>query len=377
MTKLFKVIGLMSGTSMDGIDLALIISDGKEIINHIKSDFFPYSDIFRNSIKAIIADNRNLSKVREVEDRLTKFHADFVNKFLIKSNISPNEIDIIAFHGQTIDHRPDQSITWQIGNSKLLSCLTKIKVIGDLRQEDIKNGGQGAPLIAIYHFYLFNKLINKSAAIINIGGVANFTFFEKNQENSLIAGDFCFGNALSDDLVKEISGANFDHDGQLALMGQVDQNLVAEILSEPFFLLKPPKSLDRQHFNRFKESLKKLKTNDALASLAYIIAKSLKINFELINKEVSEIIVCGGGSNNKAIMLNLKNQFSNIKVKKSEDYYIDSSMIEAAGFAYLGVRSILNLPISFPKTTGVNIDSGCVGGVLYDGSCIIPNPIFN
>lgn len=369
MTKLFKAIGLMSGTSIDGIDLALITTDGKSIINEEKSDFFPYSEIFRNSIRAIIADNSDLSKVKEVEDRLTKFHADFVNKFLAKNNIDSQDIDLIAFHGQTIDHKPDDGMTWQIGNSKLLSCLTKIKVVGDLRQADVKYGGQGAPLIPIYHFHLFNKLINKSAAIINIGGVSNFTFFKKDQEDSLIAGDFCFGNALSDDLIKELSGADFDQDGQLAVQGEVSQDLVREILSDPFFQIKPPRSLDRQHFNRFRESLKKLNINDALASLAFVIAKSLKLNFDLIGEEVNEIIVCGGGSKNGAIMSNLHSQFLDVKVIKSEDYNIDSSMIEAAGFAYLGVRSILELPNSFEGTTGVKIEGGCVGGVLYDGAC--------
>lgn len=363
MTKIYKAIGLMSGTSMDGIDLALIESDGKNIIKC--QDFFyrEYEKSFREKLANLINQGASLNEIKLIENELTILHANLVNDFLREKKIRREEIDLIGFHGHTILHNPAQKITWQIGNGNLLNAATKIPVIADFRSADVALGGQGAPLVPIYHMHLFANQ-KQPCAVLNIGGVSNITFFNGNDEEKIQALDICFGNAPLDDLVKKHLNLNYDKDGALAKSGQVDFALCDKILQNQIFHSKPPRSFDRGDFAKILTPITSLKINDALASLCFIHAKAVAISLKFFNEKPQEIFICGGGRKNHALIDEIKKQLPEIKIKTTEEINLNGDAIEAGAFAFLAIRKIENLPISFKNTTGVSESS--VGGVLYD-----------
>lgn len=353
----------MSGTSMDGIDLALIESDGKNIIKTQDFLYYPYEKSFKEKLASLINQApTTLQQIRLIENELTILHANLVNNFLHEKKITPAEIDLIGFHGHTILHNPAQKITWQIGNAHLLNSLTKIPVIADFRSADVAAGGQGAPLVPIYHMHLFSTQKQPCAAL-NIGGISNITFFNGNDEEKIEALDICFGNAPLDDLVKKHLNLNYDKDGFLAKSGNVNFALSNEILQNQIFHSKPPRSFDRGDFTKILAPINNLNLNDALASLCYIHAKALAISLEFFSENPQEIFICGGGRKNHALTDEIKKQLPNIKIKTTEEINLNGDAIEAQAFAFLAVRKIKNLPISFRNTTGV--DGSCVGGVLY------------
>lgn len=363
MPKIYKSIGLMSGTSMDGIDLALIESDGKNVINRKKFVYLPYEKSLRNKLSQLIYETPKTLDIKIIENELTSLHADFVNDFLRENHLTHSEIDLISFHGHTIAHAPEQKVTWQIGNAHLLAKKTKIDVVADFRSRDVAFGGQGAPLVPIYHFYLLkDKVI--PAAILNIGGISNITYFDNDDENSIEAFDTCFGNAPLDDLVKKVTTKDFDENGNLAKTGEIDFLLADRILQNKIFHKKPPKSFDRDDFSALLSPINNLKLEDALATFAYMHAKSLKINLEFLKEKPKEIIVCGGGRKNIAMMDEMKKWLSGISIKTAEEIGLNGDAVEAEAFAFLGIRYLKNLPISFAKTTGIEKNSAC-GGVLY------------
>ncbi len=355
----------MSGTSMDGIDLALIESDGKSIIKSSHFDYLPYTKNFKSRLEALIYNTPKLSEIKLVEKELTLLHINLVNDFLKKNNISPVEIDLIAFHGHTILHNPDQGFTWQIGNGHLLATQTHIDVITDFRARDVALGGQGAPLVPIYHFYLFAKNIHP-VAVLNIGGISNITYLENDDENKIKAFDICFGNAPLDDLIQEKLGRDFDENGQLAKSGNVNQVLADSILQSDIFRKPPPKSFDRDDFSALLSPINNLRTEDALATFAYIHAKAIALNLNFLNQKPKTIFVCGGGRKNTSLMDEMKKAMPEISIKSVDEIGFNGDAVEAEAFAFLGIRSLLNMPISFTNTTGVK-SSSC-GGVLYKKS---------
>ena len=352
MSKIYKSIGLMSGTSMDGIDLALIESDGKEIIERKNFAYLAYEKDFKERLKAIIYNDPKLIEIKLIENELTLLHAKLVNNFLAENKIDSSEIDLIAFHGHTILHNPQQGITWQIGNPHLLAHETKINVIADFRTRDVVLGGQGAPLVPIYHFYLFAKQ-KHPVAVLNIGGISNITYFSDNDENAIEAFDTCFGNAPLDDLMQQKFGRDFDENGELSKAGNVDFLIADRILQNEIFHKKPPKSFDRDDFAAMLAPINSLKVEDALATFAYMHAKALLINLDFLSQKPHEIFVCGGGRKNIAIMSEMKKWLSGISIRAVEEIGLNGNSIEAEAFAFLGIRSLLGLPISFPNTTGV------------------------
>jgi anhydro-N-acetylmuramic acid kinase len=363
MTKLYRAIGLMSGTSMDGIDLAFIESDGKKIINHKNFYYKSYQEDFKKRLRNLIYEKPSLEKIKSVENELTLLHADLVKEFLAKNNIDKNSIDLIAFHGHTILHLPEKSITWQIGNGHLLAKKTGINVVLDFRSRDVILGGQGAPLVPIYHFYLLQNQ-TKPVAVLNIGGISNITYFSSDDENSIEAFDTCFGNAPFDDLMKKRFNLEYDKNGELSSKGKVDFILANQLLENEFFYKKPPKSFDRDDFKKLLIPVTNLKkTEDALATLAYIHAKATSISIDIFAKKPKELFICGGGRKNITIMQEMQKYLPNIKVKVIEEIGYNGDSIEAEAFAFLGIRSLLNIPLSFPKTTGVAKPS--CGAVLY------------
>lgn len=363
MDKIYRAIGLMSGTSMDGIDLALIESDGKTKITRKNFYYKPYSDSFKKTLQNIICKSANLEEIKTVENELTILHANLVNEFLSENKIDKNSIDLIAFHGHTILHLPHQSITWQIGNSHLLAHKTGIDVVSDFRSKDIVLGGQGAPFVPIYHFNLLAQT-KKPAAVLNIGGISNITYFGSENENDIEGSDICFGNAPFDDLMKEKFGIGFDENGALTKKGNVDFIIADRILQNDIFHKKPPKSFDRNDFSALLAPIKSLKNpQDALATYAYMHAKVLQFNIDFFQEKPREIFVCGGGRKNIAIMDEMRKWLSGISVKSIDEIGFNGDAIEAEAFAFLGIRSVKNLPISFAKTTGVKISAS--GGVFY------------
>jgi len=363
MTKLYKAIGLMSGTSMDGIDLSFIESDGKKIINQKGHSYLAYDLDFKKRLQNIIYNQPTLEEVKLVEDELTKLHAKITNEFLKTNNIKADEIDLIAFHGHTILHKPHEGKTWQIGNGNLLANLCQINVVGDFRSNDVDNNGQGAPLVPIYHFNLLQK-DNTPIAVLNIGGISNITYFDDNNENNIRAFDVSFGNAPLDDLVKVKLDLEYDEDGKLASNGEIDILLADRILKNEIFHLSPPKSFDRDDFKEMIAPITNLETKDALATFSYIHAKAIEINLNFLTQIPKILYICGGGRKNKSLVEQLKKHLQKTDVKIIEEIGLNGDTIESEAFAYLGIRSILNLPISFPKTTGVDKGKG-FGGVLY------------
>ena len=383
MPKIKTALGLMSGTSIDGIDIALIKSDGYKIIDHNLEQYYPYSPKTRNLLTKLINNpTTSLLEIKQIELEITQNHISVVLDFLTKNNINKEDIDIIGFHGQTILHCPQQKITWQIGNAQMLASEVRINVVADFRNKDIIFDGNGAPLAPIYHLALFKDYHCKPLIILNIGGVANITYIKDKQPENMIAFDVCFGNSPIDDLVKKQTGKNFDKDGKLARSGEINQNLVNTILELDYFKKLPPKSLDRNQFNKTIEQFSNLKIEDILASLVQIIGKSIDSAIRFLPQKPQKIVVCGGGRNNSEIMNSIQNA-TNIKTINIDDININNNttiingdFIEAKAFGFLAIRNILNLPTSYPKTTGISPEK-CVpqpseshhlfscGGVFY------------
>jgi anhydro-N-acetylmuramic acid kinase len=365
MTKIYKSIGLMSGTSMDGIDLALIESDGVDATVNKNFDYIAYDSDFKKELLALIYGTPKLQEIKSFENKFTLLHADFVNNFLAKNKIDPQEIDLIAFHGHTILHSPEQGTTWQIGNGHLLAEKTKINVVCDFRSRDVALGGQGAPLVPIYHFHLLHKKVQLPTAVLNIGGISNITYFDEGGETSIEAFDVCFGNAPFDDLMKKKFSRDYDHNGELSKKGNVDFLLADRILQNEIFQKKPPKSFDRDEFSRMLEPINNLKAEDALATFAYMHAKAIRANLGFLKNKPHEIFVCGGGRKNNALMDEMKKWLSGISVKTMEDIGLNGDAIEAEAFAFLGIRSVAGLPISFQRTSGITARSYSSGGIIY------------
>lgn len=347
-------IGLMSGTSLDGIDAAVLKTDGKKIYEFGKTVSIEYSNEFRNRIRTAI-DEVGRSKVQgsrvkdELSDKLLEHDLTILHYQIIEAlNI---EADIIGFHGQTIIHKPNEKcldpltldlnpcgFTWQIGDGKLLAELTKTTVVNDFRSSDIKAGGQGAPLVPIFHAAIAEAL-PKPLAIVNIGGVSNITLLDEG--GGISAFDTGTGNALINDVTKKYFSKEFDEDGKIAASGNVNEKVLAEYLSHDYFKKPAPKSLDRNHFSL--DLTGDLSPADAIATLTAFTAQSIL----LATKNTKKFYVAGGGRKNKTIMQMLGNNAQPI-----ENIGHDGDMFEAQAFAYLAVRALRNLPISFPTTTG-------------------------
>ncbi len=362
--EIYTAIGLMSGTSMDGVDLALIESDGKSIIKNKKFAYVAYDENFKRHLESIIYKRPTLEEIKTVEREFTLLNAKIVNDFLAQNKIDHKTVDLIAFHGHTIFHNATKKLTWQIGDCDLMIAQTKIKTISNFRTFDIAFGGQGAPLVPIYHFHMMSDQV-KPALVLNIGGISNITYILGDLESDLEAFDVCFGNAPFDDLVKSKTGQDYDQDGELSKKGHVDFLLADRILQNEIFHKKPPKSFDRDDFCELLSPINNLKIEDALATFAYMHAKALQINIELLSQSSNapkNIFVCGGGRKNIALMNEMKKWLKNIEVRSVDEIGFNGDAIEAEAFAFLAIRISRGLPISFQKTTGISqeIDYGRV-----------------
>ena len=375
--KLYTAIGLMSGTSMDGIDLSIISSDGHHEFSNILDDYYEYDKNLQDQLvrlRDLVQTKNDLllnsDKLRELERNITLFHADVINQSLKKYN---DPIDLIGFHGHTIFHNPEKKISKQLGDGNLLSQLVKKKVIYSFRQEDIENQGQGAPLTPIFHNLLSKKInekhqINYPICFVNIGGISNITKIirkDEKLEQNIEAFDTGPGNCMIDNWVRKNSKNNFDENGSIAKSGNVNQLILNQIIDN-FKILSFKKSLD---INDFDVSFARgLSLEDGSATItdftAYLIAQGIEYSNGK-NQESIKYLLCGGGRKNSFLIESIKNYLSNksnISLDLIDKYNFNGDFIESQAFGYLAIRSYLNLPISFPKTTGCM--SPTLGGKL-------------
>ena len=333
----------MSGTSLDGIDVAAIRTDGLARVIAGPAQTTPYPPVFRDRLRSALG---GVGDVAAVEAELTRLHADAVARF---REVHPDiAVELIGFHGHTILHRPAERRTWQIGDGALLARLTGCDVVADFRAADVAAGGEGAPLAPLYHAALTAGLA-KPVAILNIGGVANVTWIGGG-EGDILAFDTGPGNAQLDDWVLRRTGKSADIDGALARTGRASDAHVDRALAHPFFARQPPKSLDRDDFCALVPD--DLSDADGAASLTEITAAAVGAAQRHFPAPVKEWLVCGGGRHNPVLMAALARRL-NAPVRPVEAAGWDGDALEAQAFAYLAVRSVLGLPLSLPATTGV------------------------
>ncbi len=389
MSKLMRALGLMSGTSMDGIDVAVIETDGADVVHRGGARTYPYSPEFRDKLRSGLDDARRI-RAREdrpgrlalIEQYLTDLHAEAVQQFCEDFLIEPADIDVIGFHGQTVLHRPvqvvhrlddyragvpDQSdarrdtmLTVQIGDGSRLARATGIDVVHDLRAADCAAGGQGAPLVPVYHRALVAALPQRPIAVLNVGGVANLTYIDAKGE--MIAFDTGPGNAMVDDWMAKRKGHPHDPDGRFAAQGHVHDDYVSEYLKHSHFALTPPKSLDRNAFAL--ELVDTLSDADGAATLTAFSAQAVAHARAHLPQEPELWVITGGGRRNRTLMSMIAAAVENAVVP-AETVGWDGDAIEAEAWAYLAVRALKGLPNSFPETTGASAPT--VGGVLAQG----------
>ena len=348
----------MSGTSSDGIDASIIKSDGENEVHFTGNHFLPYEERVKSKIRNLkekinlILDLETYSQeINDLEKEITFLHAKIVNLIIKKFKLSKSEIKLIGFHGHTIFHSFRDKKTKQIGHGELLSQLTGLNVIYNFRENDIKNGGQGAPLVPIFHKLLQKKLELKMPLVfLNIGGISNLTYLNKDEE--IVSFDTGPGNFLIDKILqlKSNDEIQFDKDGKIAFTGCVDKNILDSYLSDPYYESLPPKSLDVNDFSL--GALRSLNIKDSIATLSELTSLTITNALNLLSSRPMEIILCGGGRKNKFIFDRIK-KLSNNKISNIDKYKINGDFIESQAFAYLAIRSFLKKPISFPKTTGV------------------------
>jgi len=384
MGKIYTALGLMSGTSMDGVDASIISSiDGFQY----DEEFNRYYDYDRGlyqkltNLRDKISSSKDLKKMSKelklLEKEITLFHAKVVNdvgRSVFKSNISKPEI--IGFHGQTIFHNPEEKTSIQLGDGKLLSQLTKKTVVYDFRQNDLKNDGQGAPLAPVFHNSMISKIYGKNKwplTVLNIGGISNATSFPFGHANSgedfmMFAGDIGPGNCLIDDWIRKNSKYNYDKDGLIARSGKTHELILNQVLEN--FIIPDKTSFDIKDFDI--SFVKGLSLEDGASTLTDFTASIIDIGLNnLIKKNNheeelnnSKILICGGGRKNKYLIEILKKKIITEEFFLVDEHDIDGDFVESQAFAYLAIRSYLKLPISFPKTTGCKVP--CTGGVIIE-----------
>ena len=331
------LIGLMSGTSMDGVDAALLETDGEEAVRPRAFISLPYDDREKDTIRSALG-GRNPEAVRAAETVVTEAHIRAIRRLLAKAGAP--QVRAAGFHGHTLDHRPEDGFTLQVGDAGRLARETGIPVVGDFRSADVAAGGQGAPLAPVYHRA---RLAAEAGpvAVLNIGGVANVTWIGR--DGGMVAFDTGPGNALLDDWCRRRTGAPMDKDGRLAARGRIHKGIVERLLDHPYFSAPPPKSLDRLSFSA--ALLEGLPTADGAATLAAFTTEA--VARAPLPEPPRRWIVSGGGRRNPVLMAALPGP-----AEPAEALGWNGDALEAEAFAYLAARRLKNLPAGFPGTTG-------------------------
>lgn len=369
--KQFTAIGLMSGTSMDGIDMAVLRTDGAEIVERGPSGFVAYEAAFRRHIEASLETARAIETRRdrpgdlaELEREITLRHAEAVKGFVSGLPAPFDRVDLVGFHGQTVLHRPEKALTVQLGDGALLAERAGIDVVHDMRANDMAHGGQGAPLVPAYHVALARSLPpdhrRLPVAFVNVGGISNVTFVLETGDP--VAFDSGPGNALIDQWVSAHAGIPLDQNGRIASEGGIVEAVAAAYLANPFFDRPGPKSLDRNDFTL--DEAEGMELADGARTLASVTARSIFESARHMPAMPKLWILCGGGRKNPHIAGDLAELAapSGADVIVAEDAGLDGDAMEAEAWAYLAVRSLNGLPLTFPTTTGTR--KAVTGGVL-------------
>ena len=355
---MLTALGLMSGTSLDGVDVAMIETDGKRVKAFGPSGYRPYTDAERRLLLQALTEAVHLQArearpgiLQEAERVVTAAHAEAIASFKAQHRITSEEIDIVGFHGQTVLHRPAEKMTVQIGDAAALAKAVHIPVMHDFRAADVAAGGQGAPLVPVYHRALAQSLERAGPIVVlNIGGVANITYVDG---DTLMACDTGPGNALLDDFMYRTIGQRFDCDGRMAAQGMPDAAWIAEAMADPFFALPPPKSLDRNDFA--KRILRDVAPADGAATLTAFTVAAIEKIVPLLPQPPKSWVVAGGGARNLTMMRMLRERLQPATVESADALGWSSDAIEAQAFGFLAARGLKGLPLSYPATTGVPI----------------------
>jgi anhydro-N-acetylmuramic acid kinase len=350
-----RAVGLMSGTSLDGVDVALITTDGESIASFGPIAFRPYTPPERELLRRALTDavaladrNARPGALKEAEALVTEAHAQAAERFL-RDNALGTDIAVVGFHGQTVLHRPDAGLSVQLGDGRELARRLSLPVVFDFRAADVAAGGQGAPLVPVFHRALVDRVDRPGpTAVLNVGGVANLTYLDGSE--AMIAFDTGPGNALIDDFMLARTGKAHDEGGVMAAGGQVDRKLVAGLLTHPFFRLPFPKSLDR---NAFSVDVSGHSLADGAATLTALTAAAVTRSRDLLPRAPRTWIVAGGGARNATLMGMLVARLAPATVVTAHAVGWSADALEAQAFAYLAVRTLRGLPITFPTTTGV------------------------
>ena len=355
---MLTALGLMSGTSLDGVDVAMIETDGKRVKAFGPSGYRPYTEVERRLLLQALTEAVHLQArearpgiLQEAERVVTAAHAEAIASFKAQNRISSEDIDIVGFHGQTVLHRPAEKMTVQIGDAAALARAVHIPVMHDFRAADVAAGGQGAPLVPVYHRALAQSLEREGPIVVlNIGGVANITYIDG---DTLMACDTGPGNALLDDFMYRTTGQRFDCDGRMAGQGKADAGWIAEAMADPFFAAPPPKSLDRNDFAR--RILRDVSPADGAATLTAFTVAAIARIVPLLPRPPKSWVVAGGGARNLTMMRMLREQLKPATVESADALGWSSDAIEAQAFGFLAARGLKGLPLSYPATTGVPI----------------------
>ncbi|WP_306681380.1 anhydro-N-acetylmuramic acid kinase [Pseudogemmobacter lacusdianii] len=349
-------LGAMSGTSLDGVDAAMVLTDGHSVQEFGPSAYRPYSAAEKSVLRAALGKWPGEPGVAEAAEVVETAHAELLSRF--------SGVDVVGFHGQTLAHDPAGRGTHQAGNGTLLAQVLGLPVVWDFRSSDVALGGQGAPLAPFFHFALAKHIgATEPLAFLNLGGVGNLTWVDPNQpapevEGALLAFDTGPANAPMNDLMRARLGKDCDEGGQLAAKGRVKKAVLDRFLQHPYFFKVPPKSLDRNDFVALVQAVKPLSTEMALATLTAAAAAAVVKGAEHFPQEISRLLVTGGGRHNATLMRHLSRQLR-ATVEPVEAAGLDGDMLEAQAFAFLAVRVMRGMATSCPSTTGV---PAAVGG---------------
>ena len=344
---LLRALGLMSGTSLDGVDVALIETDGERLSVFGPFLTVPYNEAVRRLVRASFGAEQPSAATQAAAHAVTEAHLAAVERWSQESGTSISSVDVVGFHGQTITHRPEKRFTWQIGDGEALARALGVRVVDDLRGADVAAGGQGAPLVPVYHAALARELA-KPIAVVNVGGVANVTWI--GTDGRLLAFDTGPGNAPIDDWCARRAGMRFDRDGALAAAGRIDRTRLERFSEHRYFARKPPKSLDRDDFNG--AWVEGLSVVDGAATLTRGTARAIAMAARHFPAAATQWVITGGGARNPTLLKAIAEE-THGTVVAADSLGWNGDALEAQAFGFLAVRSLRGLPISFPGTTGV------------------------
>jgi len=346
-------IGVMSGTSLDGLDIALV--ELSPAIKLIATHYIPMPESLRAELLGLCASGPDeIARSAIAQQHWVTLAAQGINTLLDQQNLKPEDIRAIGSHGQTIRHEPARGFTVQIGNPALLTELTGITVVSDFRSRDVAAGGQGAPLVPAFHEALFEAQPG-NRAVLNVGGFSNLSLIEPGKP---VAGFDCGpGNVLLDAWIHQQRGDHFDRDGQWAASGKVEKTLLNELLSDPFFVTKGPKSTGREVFNlpwlaKHLSHLPAFAAEDVQATLLELTALTIIESLQSAQSDTRELLICGGGAHNAALMARLANLLPNAKVSSTVAYGVDPDWVEAMAFAWLAHCCLEGIAANRPSVTG-------------------------